>query len=56
MWSPGADRLLFGTVIDEESNANDYLVDIQSGRRQRVLTDTSVDVTDWRQRAPRSRR
>jgi len=48
MWSPGGDRLLFGTVIDEESNGNYYLVEIESGRRQRVLTNTSIDVTAWR--------
>jgi hypothetical protein len=48
MWSPGADRLMFGTVIDEESNGNYYVVEIQSGRRQRVLTDTSIDISDWR--------
>ena len=48
LWSPGGDRLLFGTVIDEESNGNYYLVEIESGRRQRVLTNTSIDVTAWR--------
>ena len=48
MWSPGGDRLLFGTVIDEESNGNYYLVQIKSGRRQRVLTNTSIDIREWR--------
>ena len=48
MWAPGGDRLMFGTIIDEESNGNYYLVEIKSGRRQRVLTNTSIDVTAWR--------
>ena len=48
MWSSGADQLMFGTVIDEEPNGNYDVVEIQSGRRQRVLTDTSIDITDWR--------
>jgi hypothetical protein len=48
MWSRGGDRLLFGTVIDEESHANYYLVEVESGRRQRVLANTSIDIMDWR--------
>ena len=48
MWSRGRDRLLFGTVIDEESHGNYYLVEMKSGRRQRVLANTSIDIMDWR--------
>ena len=32
MWSGSGDRVLFGTVIDEESSGNYYLVDIKSGK------------------------
>ena len=48
MWSRDGDRLLFGTVIDEESHGNYYLVEMKSGRRQRVLANTSIDIMDWR--------
>jgi hypothetical protein len=48
MWSRAGDRLLFGTVIDEESNGNYYLVEIKSGRRQRLLKNTSIDIREWR--------
>jgi dipeptidyl aminopeptidase/acylaminoacyl peptidase len=47
-WSPHGDRLWFDTVLDEEFNSNYYLVDVKDGRRRRILSNTSLDVTDWR--------
>jgi len=47
-WSPRGDRLWFGTVLDEEFDSNYYLVDVRGGTRRRILSDTSLDVTDWR--------
>ena len=48
VWAPAGDRLLFASVLDEEFNSNTYLVDIKSGKRKRVLANTSLDVTAWR--------
>ena len=48
VWSPQGDRLRFGTVLDEEFNSNYYLVDVRDGKRRRILSNTSLDVTDWR--------
>jgi hypothetical protein len=47
-WAPAGDRLLFDSVLDEEFNSNTYIVDIKSGKRKRVLANTSLDVTAWR--------
>jgi hypothetical protein len=47
-WAPAGDRLLFPSVLDEEFNSNIYLVNIKSGKRKRVLSNTSLDVTAWR--------
>ena len=48
VWSPQGDRFWFSTVLDEEFNGNEYLVDIKDGKRRRVLKDTSLDIVDWR--------
>jgi len=49
VWSPSGDRLWFNTIINEEFNSNLYLVDLKTGRRRRVLKNTSVTITAWRQ-------
>jgi len=48
VWSPTGDRFWFGTILDEEFNSNYYLVDVRSRVRRRLLTNTSLDVTEWR--------
>jgi hypothetical protein len=48
MWSPAGDRVVFGTILDEESNSDYYLVDIKSGKRLRLLKNTSLDLIAWR--------
>lgn len=47
-WSPVGDRLIFGTVLDEEFNSNYYLVDVRSRTRRRLLRNTSIDIEEWR--------
>ncbi len=48
VWSPSGDRLWFNTIINEEFNSNVYLVDVKSGRRQRVMKNTTLAITAWR--------
>ncbi len=48
IWSPEGDRVVFGTILDEESNTDYYLVDIRTGKRRRLLKNTSLDLVAWR--------
>jgi len=47
-WSAQGDRFWFSTVLDEEFNSNYYLVNVRDGARRRLLTNTSLDLSDWR--------
>src|SRR5262245_57952667 len=40
-WSTAGDRLIFGTVLDEEFNSNYYLVNVRNGTRRALLRNTS---------------
>lgn len=52
VWSPNGDRFWFGTLVAEGGQTNLYLVNVQSGRRERVLKHTSLTITNWREAFP----
>jgi hypothetical protein len=48
VWSPSGDRFWFNTVIGEEFFNNYYLVDLKSGKRQRLRKNSLLQITAWR--------
>jgi len=56
VWSPNGDHLWFSTIVSDEGATNVYLVDVKSGHRRKILKNSSVTITDWRQSSPLSMR